>query len=422
MTLSSLPGPILSLAFIASLLLLIMSIHIAVEWKDIKMRSPFFLYSLFFLFASFLPAQVLAEIGSGHMFLGRLFLHFPVYSLVLYLLAILSLEIFFMQTIRQIRKRQIGKNSIKESLDNLPDGLCFSKLDGTPLLVNRIMQEISYQVFGQWLVNDVVCAEAIKKKKIEPQADILQRHPLVIQANRKIWLIQLAHHDTVKETVAYDITPEWGLLREIKRKNEEIQKVNSRLKKYQQNVREYTRQKEILQAKITIHDKIGQSLIYFKHYLGKSNKSMEDRKKVIRLWQESLLVLDETKNPPSTNSSWEKLLTTARAIGVDIHVQGTLPEDEKDLSTFVGIVHEALNNAIRHGKAKNVWITLEADDRREYCRIINDGKPAIEPIHERGGLKNIRERIQLYDGEMTITTSPHFQLNLSWPKGATNEV
>lgn len=197
----------------------------------------------------------------------------------------------------------------------------------------------------------------------------------------------------------------------------EIKASNLRLKDYQKNVSQYTRQKEILQAKINIHDKIGQSLIYFKHYLEKPNKNKEDRNKLIQLWQESLLILKEKKDSTSTKSSWEKLISTAKAIDVEIHLKGQLPKSKGDLNILVGIVHEALNNAIRHGEAKNVWINLEEDDSKVYCQIINDGKAPQLPLEEKGGLKNIRQRLKIYNGEMKIYTDSNFKLDLSWLKG-----
>lgn len=422
MILKNLPDGILSITFVAALFLLTVSIRIAVEHADIRTRSNAFLYSVLLFFASFIPAQVLAEIATGEIPMARYFLRIPLASLSFYLLALFAFEVLLIRRIRDVRKKELGKNSIKESLDNLPDGLCFSKPDGTPMLVNRAMQELSYEVFGKWLINDVACARAINQNRIEPRVTILMRDPLIVESRGNVWLIRILKHDAVRETLAYDITLEWQLLREIQKKNEEIQKVNERLKKYQREVTAYTRQKEILQAKIRIHDKIGQSLIYFRHYLEKEDKTEEDRKNLIRLWTESLLILEENKEAPPLRSSWDRLLSTAKTLGVAIRVDGNLPQDEKDLEVLVGIVHEALNNAIRHGEAKNVRITLWEDEDREYCTIANDGKPATEPIHEKGGLKNIRQKLALYNGDMKISTKPEFTLTLSMPKGGEHDL
>ncbi|WP_071704914.1 sensor histidine kinase [Murdochiella vaginalis] len=422
MTLYSVPEGTLALLFVICLFLLMISIRIVVEMMDMRPNFRVVLGSLLLFSACFLAAQVLAEIGSHKMRLGRWFLPLSVRYLIAFLVVLFLLEMLFIRWIQRNRKKEIGRNSIKESLDNLPDGVCFSRLDGTPLLVNRTMQEISYAVFGKWLVNDVACAEAIRANQIEPRATILQRDPLVIQSQQNIWLIQVIFHGDVKETLAYDITLEWALYEEIKKKNVEIQQRNAHLKNYQKRVSEYTRQKEILQAKIHIHDKIGQSLIYCKHYLEKKEKSREDRDRLLQLWRESLLVLEEKSDPPKVYTAWEKLLSTAQAIGVEMHLQGALPTEEKELSVFVDIVHEALNNAIRHGAAKNIDITLEQEDGMTRCTIRNDGTVPNAPIREKGGLKNIRERITLYGGEMSVSTTPSFALALSWPKGESNDL
>lgn len=178
----------------------------------------------------------------------------------------------------------MGVNSVKESVDNLPDGICFSKLDGTPLLVNRQMQEISYQVFGKKLVNDLLCARDIEANRIKPRTKILQREPLIVESNSKVWQIKIIHHGLVKETLAYDITLEWALYEEIEKITRANQRMNAELKAYREKIGEYTRQKETLQAKIEIHDRLGQALIYFRRYLEKAEKTPEDRRRLETLW------------------------------------------------------------------------------------------------------------------------------------------
>lgn len=66
---------------------------------------------------------------------------------------------------------------------------------------------------------------------------------------------------------------------------------------------------------------------------------------------ECLLLFDE-EEPVKVASDWDKLITTAGAIGVDVMVEGEVPESKEDQALLVELVHEALNNAIRHGHAK----------------------------------------------------------------------
>ncbi|WP_251320111.1 sensor histidine kinase [Fenollaria sporofastidiosus] len=409
----------ISIIFAICMVLLAISLRLMIELMDIKPRSAAFASSVFLVLVNLFLVQILAELGSRRMLISKPFLNLWVSNFTSYLfgIALAQIDLFF--RLRRIRKSQIGKNSIKESMDNLPDGLCFSKLDGTPTLVNRQMQMISYEVFGKHLINDLTCARLARECKVSDSTQILQKDPLVMGACGKIWLYQIIEDKEKKyrETIAYNITEEWGVLGEIKKKNKEIKAANKRLKDYQDTALEYTRQKEILRSKIKIHDKIAQSLIYFRHYLDKQDKNEDERKRLVQLWNESLVVLDEGEDEEVKDALWKKLLETAESIGIGFHFTGSLPEGENDKNTFISIVHKALNNAIRHAEAKNVWIDINEDGLRINLTIKNDGHKPSSEIKEKGGLKNIRARLKIYGGKMSIDTSEVFTLRISWLKG-----
>lgn len=420
MTLLDLNTYQLAILFIINTGLLVVAIKAVVEVAFIKSRSKYFLQTVVILILSIFPIQVLAELGNGDFYLAKTFVDLSLYAFIAYDILLIVLEFIFAISFVKINRQTIGKNSVKKSMDNLPDGICFSKMDGTPLLVNRMMQDISFAVFGKMLANDLVCAKDIKNNNIKEGSKILQRDPLVIEAMGRTWQIKVIPHENVRETLAYDITLEWALYQQIQEKNKQIEKMNASLKDYQINVGKYTRQKEILQAKIKIHDKIGQSLIYFKRYLDVDVKTKEDRDKLISLWMESLVMLDEKSEDPDSAKSinkFKKLISTAKDIGVTVNVDGKLPAEDGDLNLLVKIVHESLNNAIRHGQAKNIWIDLDEDDINIHSRIKNDGIIIHGPIVEKGGLKNIRQIIESCGGKMKIQSDSHFILDLTWPKG-----
>lgn len=414
----------LALLFIFNAVLLVFSINIVIESTNTKNFRKYFLYSVLIFLLSFIPLQILAELGTGKIYIAKPFVKLPLYLFIVYNLIILSIEIILSKKFLEINKTVIGNNSIKESMDNLPDGICFSKYDGSPLLVNRVMQDLCYAVFGNMLANDLVCIEDIRNNNIKKDAKILKRDPIVIEALGDIWQMKYIYHKKYRETLAYKITLEWALYQEIEEKNKQIKKINTSLKEYQKNVVEFTRNKEILQAKIKIHDKIGQCLIYFKRYLDMEEKTKENRDKLINLWKESLLMfegkndnINDDKNSSKNEAKFDKLISTAKDIGVLVDVKGNIPKEEGDLKLLVEIAHEALNNAIRHGQAKNIWIDLSEDKVNINCKIINDGKFVKAPIIEKGGLKNIRQSIENCGGKMEINLDSNFTLSLSWPKG-----
>lgn len=412
----------LTLLFIASLVILLIALDLSVEAILTLRVSPLVLLSALLVAAALLPAQVVAELGTGHMHVATYFLSMPLFGFIAYLLLLLLFEGALARKLSTLKKEQLGVNSVKESVDNLPDGICFSKLDGTPLLVNRQMQEISYQVFGKKLVNDLLCARDIEANRIKPQIKILQREPLIVESNSKVWQIKIIHHGLVKETLAYDITLEWALYEEIEKITRANQRMNAELKAYREKIGEYTRQKETLQAKIKIHDRLGQALIYFRRYLEKAEKTPEDRRRLETLWGECLLLFDEEEEPVKVASAWDKFITTAKAIGVDVMVEGEVLESKEDQALLVELVHEALNNAIRHGHAKKIWITLKDQGPTFTCCIKNDGDLPTGPVEEKGGLKNMRQRLAYYDGSLAVRRESLFELDLSWTKGGFRDV
>ena len=75
------------------------------------------------------------------------------------------------------------------------------------------------------------------------------------------------------------------------------------------------------------------------------------------------------------------------------------------------IIRELVSNAIRHGGAKQIWIAGECDEERMSFSVKDDGcgfDPENIPGPEQGhfGLLGIRERIEYFNGELKIESSP----------------
>ncbi len=232
MTLLDLSRTDLALLFSASLFLLTLNLSFFLEMLRLNIKNSAFFLSMCFLCLSFFSAQTLTDLATER---GNLYLVFDFLSpslLSLLLLAVFVGDLFLFQKIKAVKRRTLGRNAIKETMDNLPDGIYFSRKDGTPLLVNKQMQQISYDVFGKMLANDLACASYIQERKIRPMVEVLNESPLVIKAENKVWLIGTLDYDEVKETLAYNITQEWAMVQEIEEKNDQVRRLNANLKAY----------------------------------------------------------------------------------------------------------------------------------------------------------------------------------------------
>ena len=87
-------------------------------------------------------------------------------------------------------------------------------------------------------------------------------------------------------------------------------------------------------------------------------------------------------------------------IKIDLYIEGqfeNMNADEED--TIFRTVQEGITNAMRHGKAKNINISLKNLDEM-ISLIISDNGLGKESIYEGFGLKHIRERVELLNGEV----------------------
>jgi signal transduction histidine kinase len=63
---------------------------------------------------------------------------------------------------------------------------------------------------------------------------------------------------------------------------------------------------------------------------------------------------------------------------------------------------EAVTNAMKHGKASNVWLRLESTDRIVALEARDDGQGATR-IHPGNGLMGLQERLQPLSGTLSVT-------------------
>ena len=71
------------------------------------------------------------------------------------------------------------------------------------------------------------------------------------------------------------------------------------------------------------------------------------------------------------------------------------------------VVQEQFNNIIKYAEAGTIWVEVKVKDHKAYIRIKDDGKGFDQTAREGGlGLRNIRSRLQVYAGDLTIESSP----------------
>ena len=74
---------------------------------------------------------------------------------------------------------------------------------------------------------------------------------------------------------------------------------------------------------------------------------------------------------------------------------------------FYRIIQEQVSNILKYAKAKNVWIAIQMNESHFLLAIQDDGIGFDTRTRPKGiGLKNMESRIRLFNGVMSILTSP----------------
>jgi signal transduction histidine kinase len=138
-------------------------------------------------------------------------------------------------------------------------------------------------------------------------------------------------------------------------------------------------------------------------------------------------ILDDLGLAPALN--WLlRSLSEPGGFQAEMHIDPDLPRlgDEADTMLF-RVAQEALNNIARHGCARNVALRLHARDGQVQLLVVDDGV-GCDPERafaraargETTGLAAMRERVQLFGGELRLLSSPGegTQLRVSLPLDA----
>lgn len=214
----------------------------------------------------------LLESGQEFTLMEEIIGHLPSIVVALFFVMIAFLEGIFGVVLWK-KKNMFTYGAIKESLDALPDGVCFFASDGRPLLVNTQMNRISGELFHTEVLNARLFWIQLKGKLGKNVKGILHARPMVIvrTGDGKIWEfhrnVLKAGSSQIHEMLAYDITRQYELARELDERNQKLSRINERLQLYSREVERITAENEILTAKIQVHDNVGRSLLAFRSYL-----------------------------------------------------------------------------------------------------------------------------------------------------------
>ena len=337
-------------------------------------------------------------------------LQMPYYGHWLFTGLLFTFLILDMEQQRKTQQNSLTVYSIMEAIHDLPDGICISGESGVPILINHKMYAIYSELTGADLQN---------------ASDLI---PLVGGTFRledhSVWKFRrrlLDRSAGIYETIACNVSVSYMLKTELEEKTGRLRLQQLRLKNLLANIASVQKEEEILASRIRIHDELGQILLASRQLLKTDNRgearetgidrALADWEKLIRLLSENMADLE-----PYPVFKAEELQKAAAVVGCRIEGLESLEEASAHLPLLLAAIRECMINAVHHGRAKVVRISYRTGKGQEILEISDDGRGnGGQPLQERGGLKNLRSRVEEAGGVMTTDSRAGVCVTISLP-------
>lgn len=300
-------------------------------------------------------------------------------------------------------KNELSAFSIKEAIDKLPMGICFSDPFGRIILCNDLMRNLVFLLSDRSLqiINDFDATLIKEDYSVFPNGTVWQF---------RTQAVTVEGDDRWRQITALNVTELYnGYIRQNEI-NEELREVNRRLREMYERMADDIKEKENLELKVYIHDTIGRSLLTIRDII-ENGGCAEDR---LESLQEAVSVLSSDR--ARINCTMDEVRETAERLGAVMRVEGGVPNDSACEALAAAAAAECVTNCVKHAGGNEVYVRITR--RNNYggksavydITITNNGKAPKGPIREGSGLSGLRRRIETAGGEMHTAFSPRFAL------------
>lgn len=319
-----------------------------------------------------------------------------------------------------IKKRLSGLTamSVKDAFSVLPAGVCFYDETGRLLLTNERIVKECMEITGKPLFDGSEFWSDMRDGKtadgvicsVMSDCVIVEKKDGTASCYKRIkWSL---NGKTVYEVTCSDISREFALKKRFERQNEELRKMNLRLRKYGETVTEVTRERETLAARVKVHDGMGSLIMKTKRAV---IQGQCDKEKLINEWNGIVSLI---YSPEREDDREDEIKKTAASVGVKISYTGARPQKGSAADKILkNAVFESIINTARHADGDELYITVTDDGKYYTAKLLNNGRPPQTEIAEGGGLSALRKTVETAGGRMRTESSPRFALIVSLPKG-----
>ena len=302
---------------------------------------------------------------------------------------------FIYMYFKYIKKEKINQFSIKKVIDSSDFGILVLK-GNKRVLINNTM----YAILNKLNIRTNYIANIIKQSEEQMEGNY------VVKVEEKYYLFIINQN----EVIAFDITEEYSLKKELDEQNEKIELNNKELVSSMENIENLEKEKNLLKIKNKYHDLLGQNLSVLQQYLNREEIKQENFDEIKFMIKKMFIDIEDTED---SNTNLQNLIKIHQNNGTNILIQGELPQDEKQAKVFFEIIREATTNAIKHAGSSKIFVEIKETLEETYMVITNDGKKPNEFITENEGIKGMRRKVEEIKGYFYVSTVPEFSVNVS---------
>lgn len=347
-------------------------------------------------------------------------LHLHVPYVVLLLVTVLSLSFGAWVLLAETRNRKtINNSSIMEAFDNLPTGVCFFNELGLLVLCNLAMQRFSFAVCGKD-VQFITDLETCLADDFVPAAEARKNGKVFVLDNGKAWQLEKRifideSGESYTQYTATDVTDLHENRVQLQKENAQLRYVQEELQRLSANIVAVTREEEVLNTKMRVHDEMGKCLMAAQKYL-KENYSENIPDSLAAAWQRAVSML-KYSNDTQEEDMMLQIRKTCEYMKISFLQTGELPKQERVAYLLTCAVRECVTNAVRYAEATELYVVFSETEVEASVTISNNGKIPEGEIVEGGGLSTLRRRIERTGGTMTVQSQPNFKLTVVVTKG-----
>jgi signal transduction histidine kinase len=171
-----------------------------------------------------------------------------------------------------------------------------------------------------------------------------------------------------------------------------------------------------------MHDGLAQELAFIASHSQRLSHSGEDAATAAHLRSAAERALHDSRTTIAVLSASEELpldqlivrtvdsFRSRFGVDIELDLQADVIVSDEWRNALLRILHEALNNAVRHGSAQRILVILGEDANGPSLRIVDDGSgfdvPAAVNAGRGLGLSSMQERAGLLGGALRIVSTP----------------